>query len=532
MSLRWRTYLLTVAIFVAVAALGYSLVQRSIEVNSAINGVLSSYDPAAAQAAQLETALSDMQRGVTGFLLTGEESDLRPYVEGSRRSDLAIQQLRIDLAEDSQLTTVLDWVQNDRDRWIAEVARPTIDATRAGQFEAALSFYNDPRSDEYLSTLLADTATLRALIEDRRQQAFVDLTRLTYSLIQLLVIALSVALLLVLGTTYLASLWVVRPLDELRAQLRQVARKGEHKRTITASGPPELRAVGRDAEVMRRQLVSEIDEARSAREALDQRAPVVAAIRGELLPSGDVDLAELAVAGHLQPAEGVLAGDWWDATVLPSGEAAFIVTDISGHGAVAGIAAMQLKHAVMHDLIAGKDIGEIPPSAADVFKKHPDRFATAAAVAIHPSDGVVRWINAGHHDPLVVSPAGEVVQSLGITGPILSWLGGEWVTQETRISPGDTLLMFSDGLVESHDEHGDQLGDAQLAEWLAESQAMEPAELVPWLIGKARQRAVDWERDDVTVLAVTWNPVPSDEANGNGSSTIRSRVRRRMAATD
>ena len=59
---------------------------------------------------------------------------------------------------------------------------------------------------------------------------------------------------------------------------------------------------------------------------------------------------------------------------------------------------------------------------------------------------------------------------------------------------------------------GEELGEEQLEQWLAASPADQraPVDLVPWLIGAARERAVDWSRDDVTVVAIRWEaPEPT-----------------------
>ena len=541
MSLRSRAVTVVVLGLVFVAVVGFILFRQSTVVNRSVDAVLGSYDPAASEAAILETAISDMQRGVTGYLLTGQEADLRPYVDGARRSALALQRSGQLLAEDEQLTQVVGWVTDDRQRWIDEVARPTIDATRAGQFDAALSFYSDPRAAEYLDSLLADSATLRALIEDRREEAFTYLTDLSYRLIQVVVIAMGVLILLILLAAVLANRWVLRPLEDLRAQLQLVAREGEHKRTIVPSGPPELHKVGEDAEEMRRQLVSEIHEVGSARkdaqsawEALVENAPQIVAIREELAAAHVPEVPGLSVSGRIEAAEGILAGDWWDAGVLPSGEAIYVVVDISGHGAEAGAAAIDLKRSLLRGLADGKDYQQMAQDSSDVFETRPDRFATLVAVGINPETGVLRWINAGHHAPLVIDREGQVVRSLEPTGPILSYLGGQWRVESTELPPGYTVLMFSDGLVESHDAQGEELSAEELAEWIAAvpTEDWGPDDLVRWLLGEGRDRAVDWDRDDVTVVAVqrAAPPEPEHEESPKVGRRLRRAAEKRAAA--
>ena len=520
----WLAMALGVALLLV---FGSFLVSQTVGISEDVDDMSMGYDPASSQAALLGTAISDMHRGVATFLLTGAEDDLQPYVDGTRRSDLAVQQLRVLLRPDDQLSALLGRVDSDRQQWIDRVSRPTIDAERAGDQTAALAIFTDPASDALFADLQSDTAALEAAINQRRTEAFDELTALSYRLVLTVIGSLLLLSLFLMLSFFVARRRLLRPLDQLRQQILVVARRGEHTRTITSSGPAELRALGSDVEVLRRQLVVEIDEARSAREALEQRAPVVAAIRAELSTDSAVSVPGLAIHGELQPAEGVLAGDWWASSELPTGEAAVVVADISGHGPAAGIAAMRLKNAIRHDLAAGKDIGDMASSGAEVFASYPDRFATVAAVCIHPETGHVRYINAGHHEPLIVDAAGAVVQRLAKTGPILSWLGGSWGIGTGTLLPGQTLVLYTDGLIESHDFAGEELGEGQLEAWLADvpPDQREPRDLVPWLLGAARERAVDWNRDDVTIVAVQRAPAKAASSASGTSAAVRRRLR-------
>lgn len=507
MSLRLRLIATSVIAVVVVALLGATLVWRSAQVGRITSGVLGVYQPASVDASTLEMAVSDMQRGLGSFLLTGLEADLRPYVNGSRRSELALGDLRRELSEEPGLLRRVNQVELDRVTWINAVAQPAIADQRAGDSEAALATYTAGESRNSFEQLRSDAAELRSIISDRRNQGFRELADVTGVLQMAVAVSLLVLAAGLVAIWFLVSNWILKPLDSLRRQMRSVGRRGEHHTPIAPTGPPELTAVGRDAESMRRKLVAEIDEARSAREALDQNAPVVAAIRRELSAGAALRVPGLSVHGDLRPAEGVLAGDWWDATRLPDGRVAVLLTDISGHGAEAGIAAMRIKHTITHGLISGQSAPEAVAASAETFADDPGRFATTVALLIEPGSGELTWVNAGHHEPMLLRAGGEL-EHLGKTGPLLSWLGGRWTSGGTTLQVGDRVLLFSDGLVESHDHQGGELGDRILGGWLQEapSQLDDPAELVAWLLGQARSRAVDWDRDDVTIVAISRTP--------------------------
>ncbi|MSV73444.1 MAG: SpoIIE family protein phosphatase, partial [Actinobacteria bacterium] len=82
--------------------------------------------------------------------------------------------------------------------------------------------------------------------------------------------------------------------------------------------------------------------------------------------------------------------------------------------------------------------------------------------------------------------------------------GGQWTRRTESLHIGDVLFVWSDGLVESHDAEGVELGDAGLNRLIdaAMQEGSTPSEIVAHVLAAARGRAVDWRRDDVTLAAV------------------------------
>jgi serine phosphatase RsbU (regulator of sigma subunit) len=358
-------------------------------------------------------------------------------------------------------------------------------------------------SHQSYAILQAEASALLDGIDDRREVALTDLSDFSTELAVTLVSTSAALTIGLLAAILLIRWWVLRPLDRLRAQLREVARDGAHEDPIVPSGPPELVAAGHDAEEMRRQLVAEIDEARMAREGLEQEGPVVTAIRSELARPQTANVAGTEIFGDLQPAEGVLAGDWWDALAMPDGRVALVVTDVSGHGPAAGISGLRTKMLLTDQLIGGVAVPESLARAADLFADTPERFASCAVVIIDARARTVQWANAGHLNPLIINPR-KPPRQLGLTGPLLSALGGTWSTRTAAFGPDDVLVMWTDGLSESRDGAGQELAETDLAAFLSEAVAVggaEPRELVPRVLADARSRAVDWRRDDVTLVA-------------------------------
>ncbi|MDZ7576750.1 MAG: PP2C family protein-serine/threonine phosphatase [Candidatus Nanopelagicales bacterium] len=466
--------------------------------------VVAVYEPAAEEVALLTLANSSMERGLIRYVVGGQEADLETFVAAKTRTDLSLDALNRLLGSYPEVSPLIEDAEASRSRYLRTVARPAIELRQAGDESAAERLATSKASESSFNQLVTDTTALRDEISSTQRSGFRDLSELTGRLSRALAGSAALLMLALLGAGALLFRWVLAPLNDLSIEIRDVASSGHHHRPIAPSGPTELAAVGRDAESMRRQLVSEIDEARSAREALEQRAPIVAAIRDELSSTTDRRVPGITVHGEVHAAEGVLAGDWWDSVALPDGGMALIVTDVSGHGPRAGVVAMRLKHMLAMIMAAGWGPAEALTMAARNFSEDPSQFATLAIVCVDPSKGLVRWGNAGHPPPLLHHADGSTTE-LGRTGPLLSWLGGPWSASETTIRPGDLLLVYSDGLVESHDSAGGQLETAGLLALVERMRggATSPAEIASRILAGARSRSVDWQRDDVTLAVLS-----------------------------
>ncbi len=223
-------------------------------------------------------------------------------------------------------------------------------------------------------------------------------------------------------------------------------------------------------------------------------------------PDASIRSEDLLLAGRYRGAASPngSGGDWFDAFILPDGTAALVLGDVAGHDALAATTMMQLRtllrgFAVTHEMAPSEVLRRL-----DVFFAHLDLdlLATAFFGWVHPDPAgglVLRWCNAGHLPPLVVGADGETM-ILETRNDLLLGLGLETRRADLslRLAAGSTLLLYSDGLIETRNadlDHGlDRLQDA--ARSVATLDVAELCdELVSAMIGVSAH-------DDVTVLAV------------------------------
>ena len=162
----------------------------------------------------------------------------------------------------------------------------------------------------------------------------------------------------------------------------------------------------------------------------------------------------MQVAVRYRPAETehLVGGDWYDAVVLPSRRVLLCVGDVAGHGIEAATSMVVLRNALRGLAVTGAGPGQLL-SWLNVVAHHLTGAVTATAVCglYDPDERTLRWARAGHLPPVLVRGAEAEPLPL-IKGLLLGALPeAVYEEDEVRLAAGDTLLMYTDGLVERHD---------------------------------------------------------------------------------
>ncbi|MFE7233199.1 PP2C family protein-serine/threonine phosphatase [Streptomyces sp. NPDC001231] len=197
-----------------------------------------------------------------------------------------------------------------------------------------------------------------------------------------------------------------------------------------------------------------------------------------------------------------IGGDWYDAFRQPDGSLITVIGDVTGHGLHAAVMMSQLRTALRAYAVDGGSPGRLL-TRLHVFLHHlqPDLFATAVIARFSPDDPTITWAAAGHPPPVLRLPDGRVRVLDAKPGAMLGIpLRQEIEDHTVRLSPGATLALYTDGLVERR-ARGIDPGIDRLA---AALEALDPAELDTDLDGSADRilgpLLSDSERDDDVCL--------------------------------
>ena len=239
-----------------------------------------------------------------------------------------------------------------------------------------------------------------------------------------------------------------------------------------------------------------------ARERLEQEMRVATLIQQQFLPHELPTLPDWQVAAYYGPAWAV-GGDFYDFIELPDGRIGIVVGDVTDKGVPAALI-MARTQSVLR--------GEAPRlmSPSDVLRRAneillpemPARmFVTCLYLVLEPATGHVVYANAGHLPPYVRTVDG--VLELRATGMPLGLLPGMTYEEKTAtIDPRQSVLLYSDGVVEAHGPAGDMFGFPRLRELMAEERP--GSELIDHLLEQLHLfvgRGWDQE-DDITLVAL------------------------------
>ncbi|MEA3019530.1 MAG: hypothetical protein QOI47_1054, partial [Actinomycetota bacterium] len=269
--------------------------------------LLDRLEPAQLELQSLLTALVDQETGERGFLLTGKDAFLEPYVTGRAETARALEHLGSLLASDSDLVSGVQRVRSRVHAWQQLGADFEIAAERGGREQVVSALVTAGTGTRLFDSLRAEIADLEGKLRAATAADEADVERLDRDLVLIDLGTLVLALALLAAGAALARVWFTRPLAGLARSVQEVS-GGSLRSTVTADGPPEFAELAADVDAMRRRILAEVEEAERAREALAERGMVVLTLRDELAAAAP-DLPEgVRLAGRFAPALGIVAG--------------------------------------------------------------------------------------------------------------------------------------------------------------------------------------------------------------------------------
>lgn len=317
--------------------------------------------------------------------------------------------------------------------------------------------------------------------------------------------------------------------DRLKHQSKDTTLKARQLSEEGLTVKSEIRDLYDSTYEMTSELVTYIDtlaKVTAERERVAAELDIARTIQTGAVPH---DFSELARRNHLDvdatmmPAREV-GGDFYDAIALGEGVAAFFIADVSGKGMAAALFMMRAQSLMRQTLMLVRD----PGRALEICNRHlcqsndASLFVTAFVCLLDTRTGALSYANAGHN-PISLRRAGGREYLRCAPGLVLGMIDTvSYKTETLDLCPGDSLLLYTDGVTEAQNLTGELYGKGRLEAVLRECDRRialgapgeaagegpgvpsaaainEVSESVAVFAGTAPQA------DDITMLAVRWN---------------------------
>jgi sigma-B regulation protein RsbU (phosphoserine phosphatase) len=226
-------------------------------------------------------------------------------------------------------------------------------------------------------------------------------------------------------------------------------------------------------------------------------------VQQKLLPTTGPHIPTLDYSARCVPARGI-GGDYYDWFDLGDDGVGFVLADVCGKGVGAALLMAHLHAAFRTRLSIG--YSNAPMLVAGVNRQFfeaspPEQFATLFFARYDDRTRRLHYVNAGHPPPLLIRARGAVEQlpsTSYVVGAFASWSSEE---RAVDLEEGDTVVVFSDGVVEAGIDSGQEYGEASLASLIQAARSQSTQALVARICSTVA--ALDAEQhDDYTVLAL------------------------------
>lgn len=262
-------------------------------------------------------------------------------------------------------------------------------------------------------------------------------------------------------------------------------------------------------------LASTIAERMEAERRAEHELGIAREVQAKLLPQHAPALASLDYAGICVQARQV-GGDYYDFLYLGPGRLALVLADVSGKGMSAALLMASLQASLRSQYPqAPDDLPHVLRTVNQTFFESTvaSRYATLFFGIYDERTARLQYANCGHPPPVLLAANGSI-QRLAPTAPVIG-LFEEWscAIREVDLKCHDTLVLFTDGIVEAFNAQDEEFGEERLVAMLRGAAGLSAAMLAEEIAGAVQRHSGPAQSDDFTlVVARGREPAPQRDA--------------------
>lgn len=301
---------------------------------------------------------------------------------------------------------------------------------------------------------------------------------------------------------------VSKPIDTLISGTEKIgAGNLYHQITVRTGG--EIAYLADAFNQMTADLRARVEELRTTiaqKERMTKEMEIAARLQASMLPSAPPTVPGLAIAGRSRPAEKV-GGDLFDYIAVDDRHLGIAIGDAAGKG-IPGAFFMAQSCSVIRALAAGQTSpGAVLTKANQIICQSSGdsgMFITFFYAVIDLQTMTLRYANAGHNTPFLISPNRDQLGHIGLTGSPLGVIEDAELAEEgLELQPGDAMLLYTDGATDAMDAQERLFGSERLEQAVLSLRNLAPDRIVEAL----EKMLLDFSRkgqqfDDITLVAL------------------------------
>jgi sigma-B regulation protein RsbU (phosphoserine phosphatase) len=244
------------------------------------------------------------------------------------------------------------------------------------------------------------------------------------------------------------------------------------------------------------------------KERLESELTIAREVQNQLFPKNVPFTRTLELTGVCNPAR-MVSGDYYDFMSLSESSLAFAIGDVAGKGISAALLMATIQSTMRTQLSTVNGGGPVHPSTAKLVANlnrqlyattAPEKYATFYFALYDDCTHTLTYTNAGHLAPILLR--GNNVSTLDSTGTVVgAFPVARYAEKTVEMQQGDTLVAYTDGIIEPENAYGEMFGEERLQELLVKHAKADSAEIIARTMEAVNQWTGSSElQDDMTMV--------------------------------
>jgi phosphoserine phosphatase RsbU/P len=290
----------------------------------------------------------------------------------------------------------------------------------------------------------------------------------------------------------------------------EFVKRGDFSNKIVVKSDDQLGALAASFNQMT-EFVQQLIKERVKKERLERELEIAQEVQKRLFPDHAPQMQRMNLAGVCLPARTV-SGDYYDFLPLSVHKLGLAIGDICGKGISAALLMTNLQATLRSNVInLHEQIGHNGENSISLLIERlnnqfysytaDNKFATFFYAVYDELRQSLTYCNAGHNPPLFFKQ--NTVQRLSAGGTVVGVFADTKYEQETiAVNSGDLLIAYTDGIIESVNEYGEEFGEKRLIEVIQEHRGLTAEKMMQTIVDRVRSWSFSEERDDDMTLVV------------------------------